>query len=301
MSVVHTSLVERTLQRVRETTFHAHTRSASRSDAETTSATNDGGGQRLRQGIEGALGVRSIEISLAALRAAGLLAPEDEEPKMEQQYRRIKRPLIVNATGRGAARVPNGHVIMVASAMSGEGKTFTAINLALSMSREKDVRVLLVDADVAKAHVSRLFAVAEAPGLLDVLRDSQVGVDSVILPTDVPNLSVLPAGSRSRETTELLASARMEAVMRAIAQHDERRVAIVDSPPLLLTTESHAIAQVAGQVVMVVRAGETPQHAVLAALSYLGERPMVSLVLNQCTVSVPANYYYGCPQQSPAK
>ena len=220
---------------------------------------------------------------------------------MQQQYRRIKRPLIVNATGRGAARLPNGHVIMVASATPGEGKTFTAINLALSMSREKDVHVLLVDADVAKAHISRLFGVAEAPGLLDVLRNSQVDLESVILPTDVPNLSVLPAGLRSRDTTELLASARMAAVMSAIAQHDEWRVALVDSPPLLLTTESHAIAQVAGQVVLVVRAGGTPQHTVLAALSYLGEHPVVSLVLNQCTVSVPENYYYGYPEQSPAK
>jgi exopolysaccharide/PEP-CTERM locus tyrosine autokinase len=221
---------------------------------------------------------------------------------MAHQYRRIKRPLIVNATGRGGARVANGHVIMVASAIAGEGKTFTAINLALSMSREKDLHVLLVDADVAKAHITRLFGVGEAPGLLDVLRDGRMGVESVILPTDVPNLSVLPAGIHSHETTELLASVRMEEVMRAMAQHDERRVALVDSPPLLLTTESHAIAQVAGQVVLVVRAAGTPQHAVLAALSYLGDHPAVSLVLNQCTASVPANYYYyGYPEQPPIK
>jgi protein-tyrosine kinase len=292
------SLVGKTLQRVQEKTLHTPTRTASRSDAETTVPTNDGGGRRLTQGMEGASAGRSLEISLAELRAAGLLAPEDEEPQMAQQYRRIKRPLIVNATGRGGARAPNGHVIMVASALAGEGKTFTTINLALSMSREKDVHVLLVDADVAKAHISRLFGLGEAPGLLDVLRDGRIGVESVILPTNVPNLSVLPAGTRSHETTELLASARMEEVMRTIAQHDERRVALVDSPPLLLTTESHAIAQVAGQVVMVVRAAGTPQHAVLAALSYLGDHPVVSLVLNQCTASVPATYYYGYPEQS---
>jgi protein-tyrosine kinase len=295
------NLVQKTLRRVQENALHTPTRSASRSDAESTAPTNDGGGRRLTQGIEGALAGRTVEISLAALRAAGLLAPEEEEAQMAQQYRRIKRPLIVNATGRGGARVPNGHVIMVASALAGEGKTFTTINLALSMSREKDVHVLLVDADVAKAHISRLFGVGEALGLLDVLRDGRIGVESVILPTDVPNLSVLPAGTRSHEPTELLASARMEEVMRALAQHDERRVALVDSPPLLLTTESHAIAQVAGQVVMVVRAAGTPQHAVLAALSYLGDHPMVSLVLNQCTVSLPASYYYGYPEQSPAK
>jgi protein-tyrosine kinase len=292
------SLVQKTLRRMQEKTLHTPTRTASRPAAETTAPTHDSEGRRLRQGTEGGMAGRSVEISLPELRAAGLLAPEDEEPQMAQQYRRIKRPLIVNATGRGGARTANGHVIMVASALAGEGKTFTTINLALSMSREKDVHVLLVDADVAKAHISRLFGVGEAMGLLDVLRDGRIAVESVILSTSVPNLSVLPAGTRSHETTELLASARMEEVMRTIAQHDERRVALVDSPPLLLTTESHAIAQVAGQVVMVVRAAGTPQSAVLAALSYLGDHPAVSLVLNQSTASVPASYYYGYPEQS---
>jgi protein-tyrosine kinase len=295
------SVLEKTLRKVQEKALHAPTESASRSDAEITVPVSDGGARRLTPGIERVSPRRTVEISLATLRAAGLLAPEDEEPRMAQQYRRIKRPLIVNATGRGATRLPNGHVIMVASAIAGEGKTFTAINLALSMSREKDVHVLLVDADVAKAHISRLFGVGEAPGLLDVLRDGRVGVESVILPTDVPNLSVLPAGTRSEETTELLASARMEELIRAIALQDERRLALVDSPPLLLTTESQAIAQVAGQVVLVVRAAKTPQHAVLAALNYLGEHSAVSLVLNQCAVSAPANYYYGYTEQSPAK
>lgn len=233
-----------------------------------------------------------LNMSLPALRAAGLLAPEDEERQLAQQYRHIKRPLITNALGRGAARLLNGHVIMLASALAGEGKTFTAINLALSMSIEKDVHVLLVDADVAKPHVSRLLGVSEAPGLLDVLRDSRRDVESVILRTNIPTLSVLPAGRPSAEATELLASARMEHVMRAIAQHDERRLAIFDSPPLLLTTESHAIAQVAGQVVVVVRAGETPQAAVTAALHHLGRHPAVSLVMNQCRMSTRTDYYY---------
>jgi len=158
-----------------------------------------------------------VRISLPALRAAGLLAPEEEERQLAQQYRKIKRPLIVNAVGRGAPPLPNGHVIMLASALAGEGKTFTAVNLALSMSLEKDVHVLLVDADVEKPHVSRLLGVGEAPGLLDVLRNSSLDVEKVILPTDVPNLFVLPAGTASPEATELLASVRMEEVMRAIA------------------------------------------------------------------------------------
>jgi protein-tyrosine kinase len=234
----------------------------------------------------------TVDISLPSLRAMGLLAPEEEEHQLAQQYRQIKRPLILRAVARGAARLPNGHVIMVASALAGEGKTFTAINLALSMSIEKDVRVLLVDADVAKPMLTGLLGLSDAPGLLDVLRDSRLDVERVILHTNIPNLSVLPAGTHSREATELLASERMEEVMRAIAQHDERRLALFDSPPLLLTTESPALAQVAGQVVMVVRAGATPRQAVLAALTYVGTHPAVALVLNQCKMSAPAGYYY---------
>jgi protein-tyrosine kinase len=234
----------------------------------------------------------TVNISLPALRAAGLLAPEEEEHQLAQQYRQIKRPLITRAVGRGAARLPNGHVIMVASALAGEGKTFTALNLALSMSIEKDIHVLLVDADVAKPLLSGLLGLGDAPGLLDVLRDSRLGVESVILRTNIPTLSVLPAGSHSQEATELLASARMEEVVRVIAKHDERRLALFDSPPLLLTTESPALAQVAGQVVMVVRAGVTSRQAVLAALTYVGAHPSVSLVLNQCRMSARAAYDY---------
>ena len=234
----------------------------------------------------------TVNISLPSLRAVGLMAPEKEEHQLAQQYRQIKRPLIVKAMGRGAPRVPNGHIVMVASALAGEGKTFTAVNLAMSMSMEKDVHVLLVDADVARPLLTGLLGLSDAPGLLDVLRDSRLDVERVILGTNIPNLSVLPAGRHSNEATELLASARMEEVVRTIAQHDERRLALFDSPPLLLTTESPALAQVAGQVVVVVRAGVTPRQAVLNALTYVGSHPAVSLVLNQCRMAAHAAYYY---------
>ncbi|MGH8133168.1 MAG: P-loop NTPase, partial [Steroidobacteraceae bacterium] len=140
---------------------------------------------------------RSVFLNVPALRAAGVLPPEHEERKLAQQYRQIKRPLILNATGRGTTRIANGHLIMVASAMPGEGKTFTAMNLALSMSIEKDVHVLLVDADVAKPHITHLLGLSEAPGLLDVLREPALDVEGLILATDVPNLFVLPAGTPS--------------------------------------------------------------------------------------------------------
>jgi protein-tyrosine kinase len=236
---------------------------------------------------------RIIQIDQVALRAAGLLPPEHQERQIAQQYRQIKRPLVANAFGLdGVERIPEGHVIMMASAMPGEGKTFTSINLAFSLALERDVSVLLVDADVAKPHISRLFGLESEQGLLDLLQDDSLSAESLILPTNVPRLSVLPAGRRSNEATELLASSRMKELMKEVARNDASRITLLDSPPLLLTTESQALAQIAGQVVVVVRAGITPHGVLQDALSYFNEDKCVALILNQSVETAPAGYYY---------
>jgi protein-tyrosine kinase len=240
---------------------------------------------------------RIVEINETALRAAGLLPPEHQERQLAQQYRQIKRPLIDNAIGRGVPRVPGGHLIMMASALPGEGKTFTAINLAFSMSLEKDISVLLVDADLPKPQLSRLLGIDAEPGLIDVLLDESLDVESLILPTSVPGLSVLPMGRRADHATELLASERMQQIMQEIGRRNPSRITILDSPPLLLTTESHALAQVAGQVVIVVRAGVTSQSVVLDALSHLSEGKCAALILNQSVATSPSSYYYGYGDQ----
>lgn len=234
-----------------------------------------------------------VRVDRNALRTEGMLPPEHQERALADQYRQIKRPLIANAFGRGTQQLPNGRLIMMASAMPGEGKTFTAINLALSTALEKDVSVLLVDADVAKPHISRTFGVSDELGLLDLLRDESAHVESFIIPTDVPGLSLLPAGRQSDTATELLASRRMEAVTKQLAAQDPSRIAVIDSPPLLLTSESRALAQSVGQIAMVVRAGFTPQQAVLDAIGFLGAGKFIGLVLNQSTLGTPSGYYYG--------
>lgn len=234
----------------------------------------------------------AIVLDRAALRAAGLLPPTGEERRLSSEYRKIKRPLIASAIGRGVARLPNGYLIMLASAMPGEGKTFTAVNLALSMATEKDLSVLLVDADVAKPHLSRMLGLEGEQGLLDVLRDQQLDVESVIRPTDVPTLSFLPAGKNSADATELLASKRMEEVAALLGKRDGHRIVLFDTPPLIQTTESPALMQVAGQILVVVRAESTPQPVLLDALDSLRDHPAVSLVLNQSMRSKTSAYYY---------
>lgn len=245
---------------------------------------------------------RVVHIDREALRTKQILPPPASERRLADEYRQIKRPLIENALGRSETALANGHLIMMASALPGDGKTFTSVNLALSMALEKDVSVVLVDADVAKPHVSELFGLAQERGLLDVLRDESLNVESLILPTDVPGLSILPAGKPSSTATELLASTRMERILAQLSARDPHRILLLDSPPLLLTSESRVLASIAGQVVLVVKADNTPQQAVLDALDLLGESKSVGLVLNQSDESRHAGYYdyYGQVAESRA-
>jgi exopolysaccharide/PEP-CTERM locus tyrosine autokinase len=235
-----------------------------------------------------------LAIDLETLRQAGLVPAEEDERRLMEQYRHIKRPLIanINANGRGATSLLNRHLIVIASAMPGEGKTFTAINLALSMAMEKDVQVVLVDADVAKPQLTQMLRSSEAPGLLDALSDESLDIERVVLATDVPNLALVPAGRRSLQATELLASARMARIASDLVRHDRRRIVLFDSPPLLLTNESQVLTSVAGQIVVVVRAAMTPQPVVLDALELVqGEAP-IYLVLNQSLRAPSGAYSY---------
>lgn len=233
-----------------------------------------------------------ITVERGTLRSAGLMPAEQDAQLLTRQYRKIKRPLITAAIGREGPRLPRGYLIMIASAMAGEGKTFTAVNLAFSMAREKDVRVLLVDADVAKPQLSNLLGLGEARGLLDVLRQPDLDVESLIHPTDLPTLSVLSAGTAGDDATELLSSTSMDRLAQELGRNDSRRIVLLDSPPLLQTTESSALAHVAGQIVVVVRAEFTPQPVLIDALKTLEGHPALSLVLNQSMRSVTSEYYY---------
>jgi receptor protein-tyrosine kinase len=235
---------------------------------------------------------RIVPIDRAALRAIDLMPPADLERQIGSQYQHIKRPLVASVVGRDPALGDLSHVIMLASALPGEGKTFTSINLALSLALEKDIEVLLIDADVRKPHVSRLFGVEHEKGLIDLLMDNTLRATQVILRTDVPGLSLMPAGRSMETATELLSSERMKDVIAQLAAPDGRRIVLLDSPPLLLSTESHALVASAGQVVLVVRAEFTSQTAVKDAIAAIGNNKPVSLILNQ-TSAPPSSGYYG--------
>jgi exopolysaccharide/PEP-CTERM locus tyrosine autokinase len=233
-----------------------------------------------------------VSFNQDALRAAGMLPPVHQEHEIAQQYRRVKRPLINNALGRGVAQLAGGNIIMITSAVPGEGKTFMSLNLALSMRLEEDVTVLLVDGDVVNPRLTQIFGLESRPGLLDLVKDPALSAEQAILPTDLPGLSFLPAGRQEANATELVASARMHQVMSRLGSENPARLVLFDSAPLLVTTESQALAHFAGQVVLVVQAEQTPQHIVFDALETLAEDKAVFLVLNQTTHHSHSGYYY---------
>jgi Mrp family chromosome partitioning ATPase len=180
---------------------------------------------------------------------------------------------------------------MLTSALPGDGKTFTSINLALSMTRERDISVLLVDGDVAKPHISKILGVSDEPGLLDAVSDPKIDVENLVISTSIEGLSILSAGT-IRGSEELLASAHMSRVVERLIEAKPKRIVLFDTPPLLLSSESRALAALAGQAVLVVRSGKTLRQAVLDAISHVGEGHNLSLVLNQSRMKFTQSYYH---------
>ena len=238
---------------------------------------------------------KRLSVDIGALRAAGCIAEESQGPQFAAQYREIKSPLIEAAlSGKAGDASREPQLIMVTSALPGDGKTFTSINLALSMARERDVSVLLVDADVQKSDISELFGLKPQRGLLDALVDETIDVESLTCRTNLPGLCLLPSGTPVESATELLSSKRMQHIASSLIARHPHRIVLLDCPPLLITSEARALIKIAGQVVLVIRADKTPRHAVQDALKLFDEHQAVGLVLNQTPAGLTKGYYgYG--------
>ncbi len=237
---------------------------------------------------------KTIELPLARIESLGMVSPGNPKSKVAEEYRVVKRPLLMNIGGEGASEVENANLILVSSAVSGEGKTFSAINLALSIAMEQNTTVLFVDADVSKATATRFLGIADNQlGLIDILQKSDIAISDVLLHTNIPNLRILPAGHAHDRTTELLASDNMRQVMMELSKRYSDRVIIFDSPPLLQTTEASVLANLVGQVVLVVAANETPQAAVTEAIQHIRDDKVVGTLLNKSRKKDSGQYGYG--------
>lgn len=234
-----------------------------------------------------------VQLDLDALTEAGFVTPKAQRSLTAEQFRVIKRPLLTNAMGKGAAPVTHGNRIMVTSAMAGEGKTFTAINLAMSMAMELDHTVLLVDADVSRPSIMKTLGLPSGPGLLDLLLANETEMSDALLRTNIDKLTLLPSGTPHQRATELLASDAMSALVEEMGRRYPERIIIFDSPPLLMTTESRVLATHMGQIVMVVQAGQTQRAQVRHALETIENCPIKLMVLNQVREEERNSYGYG--------
>ena len=237
----------------------------------------------------------AVTLDWASLRRSGVVPPKSMSAQLGREFQRIKRPILAALNPNDGTALPNANRLMVTSAHPGDGKTFMSMNLAMSLAREMDHSVLLVDGDVAKPGVSRSLGVSDRPGLMDLLEDSDAAVEDAMVATDVPNLYVLPSGQRSEEAAERLASRRMASIVAELAA-DPTRIVIFDSPPLLATAEAQSLALSMGQILLVVRAGGTERRALDSALSLIEPaNAAISLVLNQTRKGFGEDYdgYYG--------
>lgn len=252
--------------------------------------------------LEDSKAANRLAIDVNALRAGGYLPEASKDRQFADHYRRIKRPLIEKAlSGDNAGGEPR--IIIVASAVPGDGKTFTSINLALNMALERDISILLIDSDVSKHHITDIFGLRQRKGLLDALTDESLDPEGLVVPTSSRGFSILPSGTRVEGTAELVSSNRMRDIVTILCARNPRRILLLDSPPLLITNEGRALVKIAGQVVLVVRAGETPRHAVEAAIGMFDEKQAGGLILNQVKLGLTEGYYgygaYGTPADGP--
>lgn len=238
------------------------------------------------------------EVDVRALRRAGYITPDAPPSLMSEEMRLIKRTLLLNAFGKGRKKIEDGNLILITSSNPGEGKTFFSLNLALSIALEKDVTVLLVDADFSKPEVLNRLGISGGKGLLDVVAEKSLDISDCLVRTSLPNLVVLPAGRQHHQATELLASERMASIMREIGTRYPDRVIIFDSPPVLASSAASVLALYMGQAVFVIEAEKTTEPQIKESLNIISGCPHISLMLNKSRFETShkkfASYYgYG--------
>ena len=236
---------------------------------------------------------KSLSLSFSSMAAKGFITPDTPKGRLTEEYRRIKRPLLKHMHGASSGAGSRLNVIMVTSSVQGEGKTYNAINLAISLAKEKNHSVLLIDADVVKGTAGRELGVSpDEPGLLDLLSQNYSQPSQLIMNTNIPRLAFMPAGQTDEQANELLTSGRMRSYIDKFAMESAERIIVLDCPPILQTNEANVLAEYAGQIVFIVAEQQTSQSLVQEALSYLDEDKYVGLLLNKST-RAGAGYGYG--------
>lgn len=231
------------------------------------------------------------DIDLQRLSERGFIVPGHPPNGLSEEFRIVKRPLLLNAFGgRSTPSVERGRAILVCSAHPNEGKTFCSINLAMSLANERNIEVLLVDADVAKPEILSTLGITGGQGLMDALMHG-TDPEDMIIPTSIAGLSVLPAGHQTPNDTELLSSSEAHALVERLLAKNPARVIIFDCAPALAASPASALAHHIGQILLVVRADKTSENDLAEAVKLLSGQAPIQLLLNGTTFAGSSQKY----------
>jgi protein-tyrosine kinase len=252
---------------------------------------------RTRPDIQPSDASKAVRLKLGELRRKGMITPDNFKSKLSFEFRAVKRKLLANARDQKTQALTK-NLIMVTSALPGEGKTFTSMNLALALAAERDLKVLLIDGDVIHPSLGALFEPVDPKGLTDVLNGNCSNIEEVMHPCgNMPNLNVVFAGPRDERAPELMSSRRMVDICHEISTRYNNRIVIFDTPPVLASSETANLAMHVHQTIMVVSAGQANRSQLQSALENLSICQNISLVFNKAPTWYKADsdsyYYYG--------
>lgn len=236
---------------------------------------------------------RLLQIDFSNLDEKGFVSQTSARKVINEEYRSIKRKLLANAFGGIAQTLQRANVIMVTSARPGEGKTFTSVNLAISIAMEQDKTVLLVDADVLKPNVMKTLGLKNKDGLMEYLLTKSNDIGEFLYKTNMEKLTIVPAGQSHHLSTELLASEKMAQLVEEFATRYNDRVIVIDCPPMLGINETTILANLAGQAVIVTEEGKSRLADIKKAAEQLDSDMAIGFVVNKAVQSPQTGYGYG--------
>jgi protein-tyrosine kinase len=233
---------------------------------------------------------KQAPVGIAALEQAGLMVARTNRTRTTEEYRivigRVLRALHENQESQvalGPDASPN--VVMVTSARPGEGKSFTSLNLGGSIAQNAGESVLIVDVDAKNNSLSDMLGLSGRKGFLDLVADPGLLPDDLIVPSELPNLSFLPLGTRSivREPGEGVGfeERRLTPSIKLLAQRFPGSLVLIDAPPCLSTSDPHTLSPAVGQVVLIVEAERTQRNEVEAAIEMVRVCPNITMLLNK--------------------
>ena len=228
--------------------------------------------------------MKTIKFNFDKLAKHGYVVPTVKQSRIAEEFRLIKRPLL-NLALKNKDGISKKNIIMVTSAVEGEGKTYIAINLSISIAMEIDKTALLIDANIHNSSASKFLGLDGLPGLTDYLVNDKIALVDVMYKTNVEKLVVMPVGSIISATAELFSSGRMERLIDELSEQYPDRVIIFDLPGIKVASEAYYLSEMAGQIAFIVSAGTTSRFDVDEAINQIGKNKQISLILNKASGS----------------